>query len=65
MSMIGKWRFGTDMMDLYRMCITKNSKELGSIIHSKLFKCLDEMQLILDQNDFCSEVHAVFQFNNK
>lgn len=65
MEMIGKWQFGTDMMDLYRMCIVKNNHEYGSVIHEKLYKCLDEMQLVLDKNDFCSEIHAVFKFIDK
>ena len=65
MTMIGRWQFGTDMMDLYRMCIVKNNREFGTIVHEKLYKCLDDMQLVLDKNDFCSEIHAVFKLNEE
>ena len=62
MEIIGKWQFGTDIMDLYRMCITKNNEELGAIIHKMFYKCIDEMQEVLDRNDFCSEIHVVLKF---
>ena len=64
MSMIAKWQFGTDIMDLYRMCIVKNNKELDEVIFQNFYKCIDDMQLVLDKNDFCSEIHAVFKLTH-
>lgn len=63
MELIAKWQFGTDMMDLYRSFITQSEPQMAPIIHKKLYRCLDEMQLILDKNDFCSEVHVVIKVN--
>lgn len=65
MEMIAKWQFGTDMMDLFRISMVKNSTQMGEIIQEKLYPCLDQMQLVLDQHDFCSEIHAVFKFKNR
>lgn len=64
MEMIGKWQFGTDMMDLFRMCVVKNGQELGNVIYDKFYRCLDKMQLVLDENDFCSEMHAVLKLHS-
>ena len=63
MEMVAKWQFGTDMMDLYRMCLVKNNAGFGEVIHEKLYPCLDEMQLVLDKNGFSSEMHALFKFH--
>ena len=61
MDIIGIWQFGTDMMDLYRMCAVKNKDKLNNIMYQKFLNCLDDMQLILDKNNFCSEAHIVFK----
>ena len=61
MEMIAKWQFGTDMMDLYRICITQSTRQMGQIIQDKLYQCLDEMQLVLDKHDFCSEIHCILK----
>ena len=64
MEMMGEWKFGTDILDLYRMCMTKNNKQFGEVIHKKFYECIDEMQLVLDKHDFSSEVHFILKTNN-
>ena len=65
MDMIAKWQFGTDIMDLYRMCMVKNNKtKLTDEIYEKFYPCIDAMQAVLDKNDFCSEIHVVCKKKN-
>lgn len=61
MEIIAKWQFGTDMMDLYRIAIIQSTRQMGQIIQDKFYQCLDEMQLVLDKHDFCSEVHCILR----
>lgn len=61
MRMIAKWQFGTDIMDLYRMCIVKSGKDFANLFGERLYRCIDEMQLVLDKNDFCSEAHMLMK----
>lgn len=61
MEIIAKWQFGTDMMDFYRICVTQSTRQMGQVIHNKLYQCLDEMQLVLDKHDFCSEIHCILR----
>ena len=61
---VAEWRFGTDMMDLYRSTITnlqknKSSQKLIDCLHSGFGEKIDEIQSILDKNHFCSEIHCV------
>ena len=61
---IGEWRFGTDIMDLYRAMITR----LGGVAVSERFiglfdehfkQSIDGLQSVFDNNHFCSEIHMV------
>jgi SAM-dependent methyltransferase len=63
-SSIGEWRFGTDIMDLYRHLIVKLQ---SNNVSQKMIDCLydgfgakiDELQNIFDLNHSCSEIHVV------
>ena len=61
MEMVAKWRFGTDMMDLFRICMVKLPEEFNVTYMEKFQNCLDEMQRVLDKNDFSSEIHLVLK----
>jgi SAM-dependent methyltransferase len=59
-----EWRFGTDMMDLFRSCLTTLQKNSGSSELIKRFvdgfgPKIDELQNVLDKNHFCSEIHCL------
>ena len=61
---IAEWRFGTDIMDLYRSTLislqnNKSSKILIDYFHEGFGKKIDEMQSIIDKNHFCSEIHCL------
>ena len=61
---IAEWRFGTDIMDLYRSVRTLlTSKKVSDVVtdmfHEGFFKELDRLQSVLDENHFCSEIHCV------
>ena len=61
---IAEWRFGTDIMDLYRSVRTLlTSKKVSDVVtdmfHEGFFKELDRFQSVLDENHFCSEIHCV------
>lgn len=61
LDIIAKWRFGTDMMDLFRVFMIKSTKEMSEIIEDRFYHCLDEMQAVLDKNNFSSELHVVLK----
>ena len=59
-----EWRFGTDILDLYRHTMTnlqKNntSKKFTDLLSSGFGSKIDEIQSVLDKNHFCSEIHCV------
>ena len=61
---IAEWRFGTDIMDLYRhslISLKKNtaSPKLLAYLDVGFGKIIDEMQAKLDRNHFCSEIHCI------
>jgi SAM-dependent methyltransferase len=61
---IAEWRFGTDMMDLYRsamVSLQRNncSQRMCDYLAGGFGSKLDDMQSILDKNHFCSEIHCV------
>ena len=60
---ISSWRFGSDIMDLYRMLNVKvgQYEELKQDIQQIDFKKLDEMQLLLDEMEISSEKHFIFE----
>jgi len=59
-----EWRFGTDIMDLYRSVRTlltnrEASETITDMFYEGFFKELDKLQAVLDKNHFCSEIHCV------
>jgi SAM-dependent methyltransferase len=61
---VSQWRFGTDMMDLYRclfVALSKNEVSEKFLLQLKngLGLKIDELQTVLDKNDFCSEIHCL------
>jgi 2-polyprenyl-3-methyl-5-hydroxy-6-metoxy-1,4-benzoquinol methylase len=61
---LSEWRFGSDVMDLYRF-ITVNlqsnnsSQKMIEFVNDGLGTKIDELQSILDMNHFSSEIHVV------
>lgn len=63
-SPIAEWRFGSDVMDLYRSLAVTLKARGGSDNILALFAdtfapAIDPMQAVLDKLDFCSEIHLV------
>jgi len=63
---ISYWRFGTDIMDLYRgfmVSLQRNqvSKKILENFENGFGVKIDELQSVLDRNHFCSEIHCVAQ----
>lgn len=61
---IAEWRFGTDIMDLYRSVLVnleKNnvSDKMKSYLNSDFFVVIDKLQSELDKKHFCSEIHCL------
>jgi len=61
---IAEWRFGTDILDLYRHTITNlqknnSSQKLIDYLHTGFGEKIDEIQSVFDNNHFCSEIHCV------
>jgi SAM-dependent methyltransferase len=61
---IAEWRFGSDVMDLYRALAVTFKARGGSDNALRLFadafsQAIDPMQSALDRLDFCSEIHLV------
>lgn len=65
---LGEWFFGTDAADLFRsiMVIMQNSGNtyLAELFRQQYNKILDDIQIIMDKNHFCSEVHVLVKKNN-
>jgi SAM-dependent methyltransferase len=65
-SPMSEWRFGTDIMDLYRASKIMILKSGGSEFFSSLFDdsfapLIDNLQAVLDESHFCSEIHALIK----
>ena len=63
-NIVSEWRFGTDIMDLYRSLRTllenkKTSETMINLFHEGFFEEVDMLQSVLDKNHFCSEIHCV------
>jgi SAM-dependent methyltransferase len=63
-SSIGEWRFGTDILDLYRhLMVNLKSNDVSQKMIKYLYNGfgakIDEIQNILDSNHSCSEIHVV------
>jgi len=64
---IGEWRFGADILDLYRnlqIGIRNNhfSENFANEVDKFLLPLIDELQLVLDQNNYSSEIHVLWKF---
>ncbi len=60
-----EWRFGSDINDLYRfitVMLTKNNNEkFAAYFSQKMLPLMDELQLIMDQSEFSSELHFILK----
>lgn len=61
---VAEWRFGTDIMDLYRHTLTNlqtncSSQKMINYLNAGFGEKIDEIQSIFDKNHFCSEIHCV------
>lgn len=59
------WKFGSDMMDLYRMiCVSldqNGNSKLREVFGEKFLPMLDEMQGIIDRHEEASEIHMIIK----
>lgn len=65
---LAEWRFGTDVMDLYRQTLltlqkNKASQKSLDILSTGFGRIVDQVQTIFDENHFCSEIHCVTEKN--
>ena len=63
---LGKWWFGTDMVDFYRslsvsLSESPDTESLQPFVAEQFDEVLDELQGVLDKSYLSSEVHAVYQ----
>jgi SAM-dependent methyltransferase len=61
---VAEWRFGTDVMDLYRHTVTSlqknnSSQKMIDYLHTGFGEKIDEIQSVFDNNHFCSEIHCI------
>ena len=61
---IAEWRFGTDVMDLYRIMMNRFnqvdvSDKFKHFFEEGFKQNIDGLQSVFDQNHFCSEIHLV------
>jgi SAM-dependent methyltransferase len=60
---VAEWRFGTDVMDLFRsllQTVTANgSQDLREELISRFGPCIDDLQAVLDRAHYCSEIHVL------
>lgn len=61
---VAEWRFGTDIMDLYRSLTVSlrgngGSQQLIDRLAQGFASRIDDIQAVFDQNHFCSEIHCV------
>ncbi len=59
------WKFGSDVMDLYRMicvCLEQNGNPAMKDYFSERFlPMLDELQMTIDRHEFASEIHSILK----
>lgn len=59
------WKFGSDMMDLYRfICVSMEQNGNGRLkeyFSNKFLPLIDDMQNIVDKSEFASEVHMLLK----
>jgi SAM-dependent methyltransferase len=61
---IAEWRYGTDIIDLYRHILinlqaNKCSKKTIDLFNAGLLDKIDNIQSIFDKSHFCSEIHLL------
>lgn len=66
---VSEWRFGTDFADLYRSILVTSSQHREYKINTEsankyLLSIINELQLVLDKNKICSEVHILLKKKN-
>ena len=63
------WKFGSDMMDLYRMlCVSldqNGNSALKDYFGPKFLGMIDELQEVVDRSEFASEIHMILKRNEK
>lgn len=61
----GAWYFGTDIADLVRMLMveseTGGNTVLNNFFKNKVADILDALQMVIDRQKFCSEVHMLVE----
>ncbi len=59
------WKFGSDMMDLYRMlCVCLEQEGNGNLkdfFSEKFLPVLDKLQMTVDESEFASEIHMILK----
>ncbi len=62
---LASWRFGSDMMDLYRMlCVSldqNGNEKLREYMSPGFLRVIDDLQVIMDKSEFSSELHMVLK----
>ena len=61
---LSEWRFGTDVMDLFRFIVVNlqhnnSSQKMIDFVNEGFGTKIDELQSIIDENHFCSDIHVV------
>jgi 2-polyprenyl-3-methyl-5-hydroxy-6-metoxy-1,4-benzoquinol methylase len=61
---IAEWRFGTDVMDLFRHILinlqeNSSSQKMIDFLYDGLGKRIDDIQAVFDKHHFCSEIHLI------
>lgn len=60
---LGEWRFGADAADMMRSLIVymneSGNEYLAEMFHSRYLKIIDDMQMVMDKDHFCSEIHMI------
>ena len=60
---VAEWRFGTDVMDLFRSLINTvqltGADALLDELVNKFAPCIDDLQAVLDRAHTCSEIHVL------
>ena len=59
------WKFGSDMMDLYRMiCVSldqNGDSALREAFSRKFLPMIDELQSVVDRHEEASEIHMIIK----
>ncbi|MCR4907236.1 MAG: class I SAM-dependent methyltransferase [Lachnospiraceae bacterium] len=59
------WKFGSDMMDLFRMLCVKldegGNRSMKEYFSPKFLSMIDELQEVVDRHEFASEIHAILK----